>query len=465
MKEYRVMLDKIQKTTSEYLSMLSELKRELDDLEEVQKLGRSPGGINGDYTRPVIDEFDEHDIKEREQLRLIFLELNQTLREKAEEMQKSNLDLQKRVLGQDRSLNELAQEKEISSEMLSIFGSTITDLKNSSAKMQQIVSENQRDVREQEQLHLIAIELNKSLKAKLEELEKSKSDLESRLAKQTETNNELEQQKIILEGVSEHEKTVSQKIHKKYYVSIAIIAIGAVGGFTGYSYYENQVLINAQTNVGNYNSPFLIQNLRGDVVNTYISWKLVPGQALNVNIQNVAGLTPDKLFAIKNAILSTEAITLDDSLLHKGPPGTSSVYYKGWQGALASAASKPTAFFIPQQFKITDDPNGAGDIVVTITNDLNPDGLSGFTRDTADGNQILKSTITIYDADQLSANQLAAIMRHEFGHAMGLAHSTAPEDLMHATIQTNYPYISQCDIDAVTGLYNGDKESQVICQK
>ncbi len=55
-------------------------------------------------------------------------------------------------------------------------------------------------------------------------------------------------------------------------------------------------------------------------------------------------------------------------------------------------------------------------------------------------------------------------MRHEFGHAMGLAHSTASEDLMHATIQTDYPYISQCDIDAITGLYNGDQRSQVVCQ-
>jgi predicted Zn-dependent protease len=110
------------------------------------------------------------------------------------------------------------------------------------------------------------------------------------------------------------------------------------------------------------------------------------------------------------------------------------------------------------------DPNGAGDIVITLTNDINPDGLSGFTKSTADGNQILKSTITIYNANQLSDTQLAAITRHEFGHAMGLAHSTAVEDLMHATIQTDYPYISQCDIDAVTGLYDGKKQSAVICQ-
>ena len=421
--------------------------------------------ITGYSKNSVIDEFNDHDIKEQEQLRLILFDLNKTLRENIEEIQKSNSKLQERVLDQGKSLNELAQEKEISSEMLSIFNNSINDLRNSSDIMQKIISEKKHEAKEQEQLQLIFLEVNKTLKNKLEELEDSKKELESKIVEQSITSKELEQEKIILEDISKHDKKTTQKILNKYYVTIAIMAVGASGGFVGYSYYENQVLINAQTHVGNYNSPFLIQNLRGDVVNTYISWKLLSGQALSVNIQNDAGLAPDKLFAIKNAILSTETITLDDSLLHKGPPGTSSVYYKGWQGALAAAATKSTFFYIPQQFKITDDPNGAGDIVVKITNDMNPDGLSGFTRDTADGNQILKSTITIYDANQLSPDQLGAIMRHEFGHAMGLAHSTAPEDLMHATIQTNYPYISQCDIDAVTGLYNGDKQSQVVCQK
>ena len=59
----------------------------------------------------------------------------------------------------------------------------------------------------------------------------------------------------------------------------------------------------------------------------------------------------------------------------------------------------------------------------------------------------------------------SAIVRHEFGHAMGLAHSTAPEDLMHATIETDYPYVSPCDINAVTALYDGSDSSQVICTK
>ena len=53
---------------------------------------------------------------------------------------------------------------------------------------------------------------------------------------------------------------------------------------------------------------------------------------------------------------------------------------------------------------------------------------------------------------------------HEFGHALGLAHSTAPEDLMYPTIETNFPYISECDIDAMKALYDGGNTSEVICR-
>ncbi|MGI0087306.1 MAG: matrixin family metalloprotease [Nitrosotalea sp.] len=216
--------------------------------------------------------------------------------------------------------------------------------------------------------------------------------------------------------------------------------------------------------LGNYNSNYVIQNLQGSVVNTWVSWNLVQGQVLHVNIVNDANLPEDKINAIKDAILSSGTVTVDNSLLNEGPSGTTSTRYKGWDGALANLKNDPTKFYIPQSFDITEDKSGAGDIVLTLTNDQNPDGLSGFTKSVADGNQILKSKITIYVASRLSGAQLSAITRHEFGHALGLAHSTDPQDLMHAVIRTDYPYISGCDIAAIKGLYEGDERSQVLCQ-
>lgn len=301
---------------------------------------------------------------------------------------------------------------------------------------------------------------------KTEELSKSKDDLEKKLENETKKSKELEQEKLLLGEISESNEVKAEKSHRRTFVLIVIIAICASSAFVGYSYYENQVLISTTSHLlGNYNSNYVIQNLQGTVVNTWVSWNLVQGQVLHVNIVNDANLPDDSIQAIKDAILSNGTVTVDDSLLNEGPSGTTSTRYKGWDGALANLQNDPAAkFYIPQGFDITEDSSGAGDIVITLTNDQNPDGLSGFTKSVADGNQILKSKITIYVADQLSAAQLGAITRHEFGHALGLAHSTDPADLMHATIKTDYPYISGCDIAAIKGLYEGDDRSQVACQ-
>ena len=39
---------------------------------------------------------------------------------------------------------------------------------------------------------------------------------------------------------------------------------------------------------------------------------------------------------------------------------------------------------------------------------------------------------------------------------------TMPEDLAHPPLQTNFSYISECDIDAITLLYGGGKSHQVV---
>jgi predicted Zn-dependent protease len=192
----------------------------------------------------------------------------------------------------------------------------------------------------------------------------------------------------------------------------------------------------------------------------------VDGTVLVVNIID-GEKYPDKAEMAKQVILSEKSIEIDNSLLHKGLEGTSSLYYVGWSGALAKAFENITKFYIPNKFEVIESSRGEGDITIHLTNTRNGDGYSGFTNSIADDsqNQILKSSITIYDVDKLSNVQFEAILRHEFGHAVGLAHSTAPEDLMYSIMVTNYPYISDCDIDAIVLLYDGGKSSQVVCEK
>ena len=139
----------------------------------------------------------------------------------------------------------------------------------------------------------------------------------------------------------------------------------------------------------------------------------------------------------------------------------------GWSGALTKASENPSELYIPNKFEVIESSRGEGDITIHLTNTRNGDGNSGFTNSIADDsqNQILKSDITIYEVDKLSNAQFETILRHEFGHALGLAHSTAPEDLMYPIMETEYPYISDCDIDAIVLLYDNGKSSQVVCEK
>jgi len=42
--------------------------------------------------------------------------------------------------------------------------------------------------------------------------------------------------------------------------------------------------------------------------------------------------------------------------------------------------------------------------------------------------------------------------------------SSTPDDLMYPVIETNFPYISECMVDGIVGLYDGMKSSEVECQ-
>ena len=144
-----------------------------------------------------------------------------------------------------------------------------------------------------------------------------------------------------------------------------------------------------------YKSRYFVENLRGDTMDTWKSWRLL-GTTMNVNILAPNNIHPDQIEIVKNAITSMEALEIDNSVNHKGPKGTTSMFYLGWQGAHNDIAKKTdTVYQLPLEFNVMNSDGGEGDIVITLSNIRDMDGYTGYTKSIVEGNEILKSFITI----------------------------------------------------------------------
>ena len=212
--------------------------------------------------------------------------------------------------------------------------------------------------------------------------------------------------------------------------------------------------------IGLFNSELITQDLKGDSIYLNKYWKISKGDTLSINIINSASISDQAIDTIKNTIMSTEALEIDNSFLNNENEKSKSTYYVGWKGALENTGDSKIP--IPKNFKITNSPNVYGDIIVILSNIKDRSGNSGYTKTVLEGGEIVKAFITIYEVNSLSKNELGTIMRHEFGHALGLGHATDSQDLMAPTIDMTYPFISQCNISAMTDLYN-DKSGITTC--
>lgn len=295
-----------------------------------------------------------------------------------------------------------------------------------------------------EQQKIIFSHITKIMKNKIEMLENQRNVVSYALAA-----------KITSESGT---KTLKKRIKLKTIYCITICAIIACGSVIAINQLKSD-----DTGIS-FKTRYAVENLRGDTVDTWKFWKIDAESTLVVNIVNSGIVDEHKIKLIKDAILSTNKISIDDSITHKGL-GTSSTYFVGWRGALEESSMTKTKYAIPTKFKIIESEPEIGNIIIKLSTLKDQDGYSGFTKSTVDGNEILKSQIVIYDADSLSDEGLAAIIRHEFGHAIGLGHSTAPEDLMAPTINMQIPFISECDTDAISQLYDGATMDKTMCMK
>jgi len=393
-----------------------------------------------------------------------------------------NIDeLEKKLREATEVLNSLKEQGNISVGDSELFKRKFSDLEkaNSDLKtklhetteeyddLKQRFQEMSQAYHELKQEKVLLSEITETTESEMKEIEDSKKDLKEQLDKEKQVSLEREQEKLLLRDSVEFEEKEKYAATKKYYktIIVSVMAIAVIAGAYSILFAE---IAGEQFRVESveHNSGYLIQNLKGDTIDTFLSWRLVQNDILHINILNADKFEPEKLEAVKKALMSEEIIEIDNSLLHKGPKGTVSEYYNGWLGALIAAEKDGTELYIPVNFDVIESRGGEGDITIELVNAINPDGFTGWANSIADAsqNQILKSRITIYDVDNLSPTQLEAITRHELGHAFGLAHSSAPEDLMYPQIETEFPYISECDVDAIHELYNGAKSSAVVCE-
>jgi hypothetical protein len=306
---------------------------------------------------------------------------------------------------------------------------------------------------EREQEKLLREKIDEKYENKIKELTEGKklSDKERK---------EILQENLLLKKISKNETESLTSSKKKLYsiVIIAVLSIAVI--FAGSMFYVTENIENATSPTSSY----IIKNLRGDTIDTWLSWRIPQGQPLVVNIVNAEDYSEEKIKIIQDTILSKQTIQVDNSILEKNP-GTS-LFYLGWVGALESISELDTKYYIPSEIQVIKSTEGEGNITILLTDEVNGDGYSGFTKSIADEtqNQILKSEITIFDASSITNADLEKLLRHEFGHAIGLAHSSAIEDLMYPTIEMEYPYISQCDLSAIESLYDNGGSSIVICE-
>lgn len=306
---------------------------------------------------------------------------------------------------------------------------------------------------EREQEKLLREKIDEKYENKIKELTEGKklSDKDRK---------EILQENLLLKKISKNETESLTSSKKKLYsiVIIAVLSIAVI--FAGSMFYVTENIENSTSPTSSY----IIKNLRGDTIDTWLSWRIPQGQPLVVNIVNAEEYSEEKIKIIQDTILSKETIQVDNSILGKNP-GTS-LFYLGWVGALESISELDTKYYIPREIQVIKSTEGEGNITILLTDEVNGDGYSGFTKSIADEtqNQILKSEITIFDASSITNADLEKLLRHEFGHAIGLAHSSAIEDLMYPTIEMEYPYISQCDLSAIESLYDNGGSSIVICE-
>jgi len=263
---------------------------------------------------------------------------------------------------------------------------------------------------------------------------------------------------INVEGNGRIVKTLQSLYKDNVQVLSFIVLVGALFLFTNLEFVETTEALQSRDRIHSDDA-----NQRGYTIDTAIPWSLAEGDVLHVSILN-ANEFPEAAEIIKKVLSSKEVIKIKGSLHNTDSKESTTTFYYGWKGALKAASFETTSLYIPINFNIVEFENEDANIIIDLTPFKSENVYSANTNIVnSKYNQLLKAYITIYEVDQLSLNRIRMLTTHEMGHALGLAHSTDPNDIMFSTLQTNHSFLSECDVKAIVEVYSGAMNSKIEC--
>lgn len=170
------------------------------------------------------------------------------------------------------------------------------------------------------------------------------------------------------------------------------------------------------------------------------------GDTLSVVIVNKANLDENKIAIIKKVIESDTAYSNADQ-----------IFYEGWRGALKSIDSKIVQFEITVSQKAR-----TGDIIIELLTEINP-SYNGYTTQNYAYDKITHAQIQIYDSENITNAHLENLVRHEFGHALGIGHSDNQSAIMYAFMTEDPKFITPCDLAGLKVLEEGKVRTSINC--